>query len=544
MQLKGQMLYLEAYDHLLFLGSPWITDIGDLKKFDLNLNDFPIYDSVADYLFLLQAKNSALTDAKKLTTRLTNQRSELRATASRLRTLIESLQSGVLLEDETRQVILANQEFCQQFSIGVTPEALQGTDCQALIIAAKDLLVEPEKFIQCIDEIISHGKIVINQEWQLQDGRTLEQDYIPIIVDHKFYGHLWKYRDITERKQSENALKLSEERLKLALNAVNEGLWDWNLLTGEIYRSPRWFTMLGYTLEDINTEISEIKHKNWLIHPDDRGIMEHQLIMHLNGETPFYEVETRYLTKYGEWKWILDRGKLISRDSQGRAIRMLGTHMDITERKQLLAQEMHQANLLMLQNEELKLAKQTAETANMAKSNFLSTMSHEIRTPMNAIIGMTGILLDTPLNSEQLDCVETIRNSGSALMTIINDILDFSKIESGNLELEAQPFDLRLCVEEALDLLAPQAATKGIELMYEIEPGTPMVINGDITRLRQILWNLISNAVKFTNIGEVIISITAHKLVDSPANTCTSARYQFEFAIRDTGIGIPGDRLH
>ncbi|WP_071188894.1 response regulator [Trichormus sp. NMC-1] len=714
MQLKGEMVYLEASDHLLFLGSPWITEINDLKKLDLKLDDFPLYDSVADYLFLLQAKNSALTDAKKLTARLTSQRAELRATASRLRTVIESLQAGVLLEDETRHVILANQEFCDQFSIPVAPEALQGIDCQQAAQTSKQLFAEPEKFIQRVEEILSQNQIVLNEELLLEDGRILEQDYIPIVVEQKFYGHLWKYHDITQRKQAENALRLSEERLKLALDAVDEGLWDWNLVTGEIYRSPRWFTMLGYAPEELE---NDIKLKIRLIHPEDLSLMQERLIAHLKGETPFYEVEVRFLTKCGEWKWILDRGKLVSRDSQGRAMRMVGTHLDITERKlseaalkqqyervlllkqiteeirqslqwekilqttvtevqrilqcdrvvifqinpdgngkvvqeavvpgwsvtldqdindpclkdgyfdfyrhgrmtvisdiekagfqpchleflqqfqvkanlvvpilvredlwglliahqcdrprqwtqleldllkhladqmgialtqaHLLAQETHQANLLVLQNEELNLAKQTAETANMAKSNFLATMSHEIRTPMNAIIGMSGMLLDTSLTSEQLDCVETIRNSSNALLTIINDILDFSKIESGKLELEAQPFDLRLCVEEALDLLAPQAASKGIELMYLIEADVPTFIIGDITRLRQILWNLISNAVKFTNIGEVVIIITTRQLVRNQATTAsTPDRYELQFAIRDTGIGIPRDRLH
>ena len=258
-----------------------------------------------------------------------------------------------------------------------------------------------------------------------------------------------------------------------------------------------------------------------MIHPEDAERYFNELIAHASRgpEAGTFVSDYRFVRKDGETVWMSD-GKHFEFDHHGHITRINGVARNITGPKQV--------------EEELKRAKQAAEEADRTKSEFLANMSHEIRTPMNAVIGMTGLLLDTDLDREQREYAEIARNAGVALLDIINDILDFSKIEAGKLELEILDFEVRQCVEETCDMLAAKAREKGIELALLVESDVPTRLRGDPARLRQVLLNLVSNAVKFTEQGEVFVRVgVAHR---------TDTHETLRFEVSDTGIGIPEDR--
>ncbi len=320
----------------------------------------------------------------------------LRATTTRLTCLIQSVQTAVLMEDEEGRIILANPRFCDLFARRVAPEDLIGVDGAQFVAFMGDAFGCGREYEARVAEILGRRLPVVGEQLNLPDGRVLERDFIPILVDDVHLGQVWQFRDITERVQSER---------------------------------------------------------------------------------------------------------------------------------------------------ELARARDIAVDASHSKSAFLATMSHEIRTPMHGVIGMARLLLNSELTPEQRGYVDTIRQCGDDLLTLIDDILDLSKIEAGGLTLKRATFDVRQCVESALDLLGARAAEKRLELWCDVEEGVPRWVVGDPTRLRQILFNLVSNAVKFTDRGGVVVRLVCAGPAPGEVAEGDGGAMEFRFEVRDSGRGIAEEDL-
>lgn len=323
--------------------------------------------------------------------------------------------------------------------------------------------------------------------------------------------------NISDRKEIEQTLKKSEAMLAKAQRIAKMGNWEWSVFDDETIWSDELFQMYGR-----DRALGCPVYEEVLAYYIEEDRLKHaQAVQSAIDTGESYHLELRMPKSDGSYRYIDAIGHA-ERDEQGKVVRLYGTAQDISDRK--------------LAEQKLAAAK-VAESANQAKSEFLAVMSHELRTPMNAVIGMTEILQNTPLSRQQKQYVNTIQQGGEVLLSVINNILDLSRIESGYCELEQNPFKLHQCIDEVLELMAARTAEKELELTALVSLDVPSHIIGDFTRLRQIIVNLVSNAIKFTSAGEIVIKVNA-QLIDSQTNT-----YELRFNVSDTGIGIAPDAI-
>lgn len=358
------------------------------------------------------------------------------------------------------------------------------------------------------------------------------------IDDVEGMGTLSLLVDETALRLYEEQIRFSEHRLRMALDTVEMGFWEENTVSGEVFRDANWFRILGLNPDEV---ADHQKARRERIHPDDRErVLAAYADFIEDGATPL-EMDYRICRSENEYIWVQDRVVVQDRDVVSRATRIMGTIQDVSARKRIEL--------------DLKQAKDRAEAGNRAKGHFIATISHEIRTPLNAIIGLSSFLNETELDEEQLDLSQTIYSSGKSLLLLVNDILDFSKIEAGRLDLEMQEFPLHLCFEDCVKLFKIRAAERNVALRLTLDSALTEFALGDMERLRQIVQNLLANALKFTDAGEVEISVRPVQLSELPLERRPDAlepvgyldqvdHDYLEVLVSDSGIGIPKDRQH
>ncbi len=352
------------------------------------------------------------------------------------------------------------------------------------------------------------------------EPRELHMRYLPDLRDGRVQGYYAVLDDVTDINRTRRSLEAmlavqatERTRLQSILQGTNVGTWEWNIQTGECRFNERWAEMIGHDYD----ELRPVSSQAWVdhVHPDDLVRSNAQLLRHITGELAFYECEVRMRHAGGHWVWVLNRGQVRTRTASGAPEWMFGTQLDISASKAI--------------EHDLREAKRAAEAASLSKSAFLANMSHEIRTPLNAVLGVTHLLADSTLDADQRALLDKAQTAGRALLGIVNDVLDLAKIEAGEMHLSDQPFALREVLREVESVYAVQADDKGLALTLQIDESLPPALMGDAPRLRQVMANLVGNALKFTHAGGVVISAMLQGSAAAP---------RLRLAVQDSGIGI------
>ncbi|MCB2379051.1 PAS domain S-box protein [Hymenobacter sp. BT635] len=438
----------------------------------------------------------------------------IEASRLRLSTTIANFQEGILLVDEHHRVVLANEAICRLFQARSTPQELVGLDARQFGQLAKNRFKEEEEFRARYEALVLNCQLTTGEIFLLKNGRSLQCDFVPIHVDATYIGYLWKFEDITERRDNEENLRRREEKYRGIIENMKLGLVERDH-TGEVaYVNQAFCDITGFTAE-------ELLHQSAMQHVlGEAGALfvAEKNTNRFRGVSETYEMTI--VTKAGQRRWVLVSGAPVY-DQERRVSGAISITLDITHQKEL--------------EHNLRAAKESAEESARSKELFLANMSHEIRTPMNAILGMGQLLAKTPLNDEQQNYLRAIATSGENLLVIINDILDLSKIGASQLSIERIGFNLATLLGQVEKSLHFKAEEKGLRFLVSSDAHLPRVLLGDPYRITQVLLNLAGNAIKFTEKGHV--SITA-ELVGQ-----YGPQVELRFTVADTGVGIDADYL-